>query len=114
MRWKQSYSITFVIPELRRMAIWWIPGDATPEALKRAGDHSGGIYRAIEAQGDPEGLETVLWKRQQQIGAYVEDERLKFALLATTNPETTLVDLIRRGKKKADRELARARYFKKP
>jgi len=108
LRWKPCYSITFVIPELHRMAIWWVPNSVNPDALKRSGDNSGGIYQAIKNQSDIENSEVVLWKHQQQIKARVdENERLQFDLSATTEPDAILVDLIRRGKKKVDYERAK-------
>jgi len=112
--WSRSYSLTFVIPELHRMAIWYVPYHATPEGQKRAGNLTGGIYSAIQNQSDMDAANVVLWKRQHQIAACVgENGQLQFAIWATEEPDPVLVDLIRRGKKIADRQLARSWRFGK-
>ncbi len=110
LRWKASHSVTFVLPDLHRMAVWYVPYHSAPDGLEQEGDLSGGIYRTIQNLSDVEGAESVLWKRQHQLAACVANGRFQFTLLATKAPEAALVDLIRPGKKIADRELARGRY----
>jgi hypothetical protein len=90
--WKRSYSVVFVIPRLHRMAIWYVPYRATPDALNRAGDMSGGLYQTLANLTDTDGNESVLWKRQHKIAAYLEHGCLQFAILDTTTPEEQLVD----------------------